>query len=118
MMCCARSEREAEPSVRRRDLDPRARHEPLVRPRREAAAADAFDRDAQLPVVRARADRIRAPQLFAVRCGPQREKLAVREREALAQVGRNLEGDDDRIAGVAANGRDRQRMKAARFSDT
>jgi hypothetical protein len=90
-----------------------------VGPRREAAAGDAFDRHAQIAVVRARTDRVRAPQFLTARFRPQREILAVREAEAVAEIGRDGERDDDRVARFAPDRRDGQGIETARrFSDT
>jgi len=71
--------------------------------------------------MRGRADRIRAADLFAVERRAQRQILSVREPEPVAEIGRNIEGDGDRVARLALDARNAQRMeraRVARLSDT
>jgi hypothetical protein len=62
--------------------------------------------------VRRRTDRIRAAQFLAVCFGAQREVLAVREAEALAQFRGDVEAHDDRVTRVATHRGDGQRVEA------
>jgi hypothetical protein len=79
--------------------------------RASTAAAHLAHAHAQLAVVDAGADRIGAAQVLPVDLGSQREVLALGEAEDFAQIGRHVEGDDDRFLRVGLDGTHAQRME-------
>src|SRR5437868_2607642 len=82
-------------SMRRHHVAGVARLQLFVDPVREGAALDLAHADAQFAVVDAGADRVRAAQVLPLDVLAQREVLALGEAEGLAQVDRDVEGDDD-----------------------
>ena len=78
-------ERDVEVPHRRHDVERVAGLQLLVRPRREHAARRALDRDPQLVVLHGRADRVRATHVLSVDDRAQRQVLALRVAELLAQ---------------------------------
>ena len=113
-----RIERHEEASLGRHHLNAVARLQMGVDPVGENAAAHFAHADAQLAIVDSRADRIRAPQVLPVDVAAQREVLALRETEHLAQVGRHIEAHDDGFLRVGLDSTHAQRMKQDTHGDS
>ena len=75
----------------------------LVRPGREGAAVDALDADLEEAVALAGADRVAAAQLVVVELAAEGQVLALREVEEGGVLVARLQGDDDGVAGLAAD---------------
>ena len=84
-------ERGEEPTLGRHDIDPIACLQRLVGPARKLSAADLLDRDPNLAVVDARADRIRAAQLFTVERCAQSNVLSLHKSILGRELGRKVE---------------------------
>ncbi|SAL03133.1 hypothetical protein AWB80_08490 [Caballeronia pedi] len=82
---------------------------------REAAAPHALDADAQFAIAivvgHAYADRIRTARFFAIDMRLERHELALREAKRIAQRGRHLERNGDRIGGFGPHVTDAQRVE-------
>ena len=66
---------------------------------------------AQVGIVHSSADGVGTAHVLAINGGAQREVLALDEAKHLAQLGRHLEGDDDRLGGIRFDSAYAQGMK-------
>ena len=82
-----------------------------IYPVAEDPALDLAHAHAQLAIVDAGTDRIRAAQVLAVDVGAQREVLALGKTKGGTQVGRHVEADDHRFGSVGFDGADFQRVE-------
>ncbi|MCY1280293.1 hypothetical protein D9M70_290760 [compost metagenome] len=79
----------------------------------ETAAGHTLDRHPQLAVVDAGADGIGAAHFFTVQLGAHHQVLALGEAEGIGEIGGNVEGDGDRVAGFRAHFFDLQAVELA-----
>ncbi|SAL03893.1 hypothetical protein AWB77_06894 [Caballeronia fortuita] len=104
-----------EAAIGRHHVDLVAGLQSIEREVREAPATHALDADAQFAVAivvgHAHADRIRAARLLAVDMRLERHELSLREAKRIAQRGRHVERNGDRIGGFGSHIADAQRME-------
>ncbi|SAL72783.1 hypothetical protein AWB70_07574 [Caballeronia cordobensis] len=115
MLRVIRVQMREETSVGRHHVDFVARLQGVECEVREAPAAHALDADAQFAVAivvgHAHADRIRTARFFAVDMRLERHELPLREAKCVAQRGRHVERNSDRIGGFGTHVADTQRME-------
>ena len=100
-----------EAALRREDLDLVAGLELPVHPGGEGTAIDMAHAHAQFVVVDAGADRVRPAQVLAVDVAAQRQVLALREAEGVAQRLGHVEAQHDGVVGVLVLGAQAQRVE-------
>ena len=108
-------DRGEEAAHRRHRLDGGAGLQLLVGPGREGAAVDALDADLEVAFVLAGADRVAAAQLVVVEAAAEGQVLALGEVEERGVLVARLQGDDDGVAGLAADVDDIEGMEACHF---
>ena len=109
-------DRGVEAAHRRHGFEHGAGLQLLVGPGREGAAVDALDADLEVAVAAAGADRVAAAQLVVVELAAEGQVLALGEVEEGGVLVARLQGDDDGVAGLAADVDDIEGMEACHVS--
>jgi hypothetical protein len=102
----------AEAPGRRHDVELVAAFEFIRRPVRKCSAVNLLHGNADLAIVRTRADRIGAPDFLAIEHGAEREVLAGRESVVAREFAGDRKGHRYGIGRLAAEVVDGQAMKA------
>ena len=108
----SRFDRCAKAAVGRHDVQCTADAQLVICPGGESAAFNALDGNAQLLVVKARADGIGAPNVLVIDCGAQRQVLAWREGVLVAKKGRHGKREGYGVRRFAVQVADGQSVKA------
>ena len=106
-------ERHVEVPHRWHHLDRLAGLEPLVDPCREGPARRLFHGDPKRAILDRGTDRVRPPKIVVGNVRAQREMLALDEAERLGKRWRHVERQRHRVARLARDMRDPERMELA-----